>query len=112
MSVSPRAFKAEVKEVHSGDDLVLMIDLGFDGLFKRVRVRLRGVDTPDGYKAPANTEAGEVRNLVQGLTRKKKCSVEVHSVGGGGWVVSLFLGNPEAECLNDLLISKGYIFRG
>ena len=33
-------FKAIVEEVHSGDDLILMVDLNVDCLYKKVRARL------------------------------------------------------------------------
>ena len=106
-------YRVDVVEVHSGDDLVLMVDLGIDGLYKKVRARLQGVDTPDAYKTAANTEAGQVRKYVQKLTIRKRCFVHVHNMGVGGWKVDLFLGaNDSTDCLNDILKAKGYIYEG
>ncbi len=108
-----KQYHVDVVEVHSGDDLVLMVDLGIDGLHKRVRARLHGVDTPDAYKTTANTEAGQVRKHVQTLTIHKRCFIKVHTIGAGGWKVSLYLGpNDSNECLNDILKAKGYIYEG
>lgn len=106
-------YRVDVVEVHSGDDLVLMVDLGIDGLFKKVRARLQGVDTPDAYKTAADTEAGQVRKYVQKLTIRKRCYVIVHNMSVGGWKVSLYLGNSSStECLNDILKAKGYVYEG
>lgn len=103
--------QAEVLEVHSGDDLVLLVSLGVDSLFKKVRVRLHGVDTPDAYRATPDTEAGKVRDLVAKMVKGKKCTIDVHTQGKGSWVVSLYLGiTDDAECLNVILQKQGYVF--
>lgn len=112
MSTAPISnYRVDVIEVRSGDDLLLMVDLGIEGLHKKVRARLHGVDTPDAYKALPKTEAGEVRKYVQQLTRHKKCCIDVHDIVSGGWKVSLYLGaTKSSECLNDILIDKGYVY--
>lgn len=103
-------YVSEVLEVHSGDDMILMVDLGHDGLYKKVRARLHGVDTPDAYKAKSATEAGQVRDKVKALTRDRSCRIQLHSQGKGGWVVSMYLGVAEdAVCINKALIAEGYI---
>lgn len=105
-------FKARVEEVHSGDDLVLLVDLGIDSLYKRIRARLHGVDTPDAYKAVQGTEAGKVRDTVREITNNKACYVEVKSEGKGGWVVRLFVENDNEPMIdvNQSLIDSGYVF--
>lgn len=106
-------YHVDVVEVHSGDDLILMVDLGIDGLFKKVRARLHGVDTPDAYKLKISTEAGQVRKYVKQLTARKTCFIKVHSKCAGIWKVSLYIGSPDsAECINDILKAKGYIYEG
>ena len=99
-------------EVISGDDLVLMVDLNIDDLFKRVRARLQGVDTPDAYHSKGDTIAGELRAEVRKLTKNKQCSIDVHSMGKGGWVVTLYIHTPEAESLNlnEMLKERGFVF--
>lgn len=107
-----RFYDAQVEEVHSGDDLVLMVNLGVDGLFKRVRARLHGVDTPNAFRAKTNTEAGEVRDEVRRLTLGA-CRIEIVVQGKGGWLVVLHAEvNGGFVSVNDILKSRGYIYRG
>ena len=108
-----RVYKVEqVEEVHSGDDLVLMVNLGVDNLYKRVRARLFGIDTPDAYKADSTTEAGKVRDWVKNLVLGKSCHVELHSFKKGGWIVTLFVTEPGREPVNvnKLLHESGFVF--
>jgi hypothetical protein len=103
-----------VEEVHSGDDLVVLVDLGVDGLFKRVRVRLFGVDTPNAYREKSDTEAGGVRDEVRRLTSSGACTVHVVSQARGGWVVILMVDSETGPPINinEALIGRGYIYRG
>jgi hypothetical protein len=111
VGMANKILQAEVLEVHSGDDLVVLADLGVDSLYKRVRVRLYGVDTPDAYKAAADTEAGQIRDKVARRVKGKKCAMEVHSQGKASWVVTLFVGvKADAYSLNNILIEEGYVF--
>lgn len=98
-------YSATVEAVHSGDDLVLLVDLGVDGLFKKVRVRLHGVDTPDAFKAGADTAAGTVRDDVRKLLGGS-CRVGIVAQARGVWIVKVYIKGD--VCLNDLLISRGY----
>lgn len=107
-------YDAEVVEVHSGDDLVLMVDLGVEGLYKKVRARLRHVDTPDAYKEDPSTEAGRIRDSVRTMVKDRRCRVLVHSSPKSGWKVTLFILSPDGPAeginLNEHLIRQGYIF--
>lgn len=110
-----RRYTAEVIEVRSGDDLTLMVDLGIDGLHKKVRARLQGVDTPDAYQATNGSEAGKVRNDVRVLTRNKTCTIDVHSAHKNGWIITLYIDDHSSNppvCLNKALIEKGYVYKG
>lgn len=106
----PRFFKAELKEVMSGDDLTLLIDLGVDGLFKRQRVRLQGVDTPDARGQGATTLAGKIRTYVTRACRHQELYIEVINQLAHAWVVVLYVdsGQPHRHNLNDDLIKQGY----
>ena len=105
-------YNARVWEVISGDDLILLVDLGVDDLHKRVRARLHGVDTPDAFRAASDTDAGIVRNDVRKLTRHKNCKIEVHAQQRGGWIVTLYvLESDSSICLNALLRERGYVFQ-
>jgi len=43
----PYEYHAKVTEVVDGDTIVIDIDLGFDVIFTKQKVRLLGVDTPE-----------------------------------------------------------------
>lgn len=110
-----QVYEAEVKEVHSGDDLMLMVNLGIDGLYKRVRGRLSGVDTPDAYKADRDSEAGKVRQTVRELVNNKRCRIVVQDQNRSSWKVTLFImeGSDPSKYvnLNEQLMGMGYIFK-
>ena len=106
-------FKVQVLEVHSGDDLILMVDLGVDDLFKKVRARLFGVDTPDAYKADSTTEAGKIREDVRKTVVSRDCYVDVNKVNSSGWVVTLHVIKDGTDLnLNTHLADMGYIYKG
>ena len=107
-----KIYAVKVEEVHSGDDFMLLVDLGIDGLFKRTRCRLHGVDAPNAYKAKAETEAGNVRDEVKRLVATGRCHVEVVAEGKGGWIVCLLVtdGTGNTTSINNLLRDMGYIY--
>lgn len=107
-------YSVKVEEVHSGDDMVLMVDLAIDSLYKKVRARLYGVDTPDAYCMGPDTDAGKVRDTVRDLTRSGECFVKLHSCNSrGGWKVTLIVKNDEGETnVNELLRNSGFVFKG
>lgn len=115
MQGTGRIFDVDVLEVHSGDDLVLMVSLGVDGLYKKVRARLQGVDTPDGYKEEHATEAGQVRDNVRRILNGRSCTIELHSERKSSWIVTLYL-PPDSKgtktSINQYLINNGYVFKG
>jgi endonuclease YncB( thermonuclease family) len=105
-------YACEVREVFSGDDLVVLIDLGVEGLFKKQRIRLAGVDTPNAIKEQKDTEAGKLRTYVRQLTRGRKARLNVVSRNTNSWVVTLVVETIEGQVnVNDYLISKGYEFK-
>lgn len=107
-------YPCEVREVFSGDDLIVLVDLGFEGLYKRQRVRLHGVDTPNAVGAGNDTEAGRIRKEVRSLTRGRKAQLTIISRNSNSWVVALVVeADPEVGGtinLNEYLREKGYIF--
>ena len=110
-----QVYEARVEEVHSGDDLILMVNLAIDGLYKRVRARLSGVDTPDAYKATRDSDAGKVRQLVRDKLHNKRCRVVVQDQNRASWKVTLYImeGSDSAKYvnLNEHLMEMGYIFK-
>lgn len=112
MEAIRKRFRVEVKEVHSGDDLVLLVDLGVDGLHKKVRARLFGVDVPSAYRASPKTPAGQIRDWVRDSLVNVECEIDLVSVGKGGWLVDLFvIGKDHSSvCLNEVLRAKGFVY--
>ena len=112
--VTNRIYDVQVEDVYSGDDMVMLADLGVDGLYKRVRARLSGVDTPNAYRAKNDTEAGNVRDEVKKLIASGKCTAQVIAQRRGGWVVVLkvALADGTVVNINESLISRGYVYRG
>lgn len=108
-------YPCEVREVFSGDDLVVFVDLGVEGLWKRQRIRLAGVDTPNAVGAPEDTEAGKVRKEVRLLARGRRGVLTVVSRNMNSWVCTLVVEASQvkegAVCVNDWLIAKGYVFK-
>lgn len=108
-----RSYSVVVEEVHSGDDLIVMADLGIDKLFKRVRVRLQGVDAPNAYKAKGDSAAGQVRDEVRRIADQGKCRIEVVAEGKGGWLGILYVVSGSKEInVNEFLRGLGFVYRG
>lgn len=105
-------YPCEVREVFSGDDLIVLIDLGVEGLFKRQRIRLSGVDTPNAVKAREDTTAGAIRREVRMLTRGKKGQISIVSRNASSWVVHLKVETPTGVVdVNQWLIDQGYEYK-
>ena len=105
-------YVCEVREVFSGDDLIALVDLGVENLWKRQRIRLSGVDTPPAINATGDTEAGKIRSYVRALTRGRKGELIIVNRNSNSWVVTLMVETPEGIVnVNDVLISRGYQFK-
>ncbi len=107
----------EIVKVLDGDTLDVLIDLGFD-LYKKERVRVAGVDTPE--KRTRNLEEKALgkdatewlkTHLESTLAGDDELSVRTELVGGVGkygrllgW---LYVGD-ESVSLNEQMITEGY----
>ena len=107
----------EIVKVLDGDTIDVTIDLGFD-LFKKERVRIAGVDTPE--KRTRDLEEKELgidatnwlkEKLESTLAGDDELTIRTELVGGGGkygrllgW---LYVGESELS-LNELMITEGY----
>lgn len=107
-----KSYAVRVSDVFSGDDLMVMVDLGVDDLWKRKRIRLHGVDTPNAVHAADDTEAGRVRRLVRGIAGNRTGTINLRSRGSGSWVVELIINTPDGPLnLNEYLINQGFQFK-
>lgn len=102
----------EVTQVFSGDDLIVMVDLGVESLFKKQRVRLHGVDAPNAVRSGSETAAGQVRAYVKALCKGKKIELQVVSRGVSSWVVIAWvLLDSGPHNLNNDLIAQGFAYK-
>ena len=107
----------EINRVLDGDTIDVTIDLGFD-LYKKERVRVAGVDTPE--KRTRNLEEKELgkdatnwlkEKLEGAISGDDELSVRTELVGGvgkygrlPGW---LYIGDADLS-LNEQMIAEGY----
>ena len=107
----------EITKVLDGDTIDVLIDLGFD-LFKKERVRIAGVDTPE--KRTKNLEEKELgidatnwlkEKLESTLAGDDELTIRTELVGGVGkygrllgW---LYVGESNVS-LNEQMITEGY----
>jgi len=112
MALPTRILTGEVQAVFSGDDLIILIDLGVDDLWKKKRVRLHGVDTPNAVNQAPDTEAGKLRAYVREMVRGAKVHITPVSSNASSVVAIIEVErNGELFNLNDDLIAKGYKFK-
>ena len=107
----------EINRVLDGDTIDVTIDLGFD-LYKKERVRVAGVDTPEKRtKDPEEKELGYdatnwLKEKLEGaINGDDELSVRTELVGGVGkygrllgW---LYIGDGDVS-LNEAMIEEGY----
>ena len=107
----------KINRVLDGDTIDVTIDLGFD-LYKKERVRIAGVDTPE--KRTRNLEEKELgidatewlkNKLKETLAGNDELSIRTELVGGVGkygrllgW---LYIGDSDVS-LNEQMIDEGY----
>lgn len=104
-------YEGTVLDVFSGDDLTVMIDLRVDDLHKKRRIRLHGVDTPNGTGAAASSEAGKLRAHVRQLCHRRRVRLTIMSKGMASWVAIVeVLGSDAPHNINQDLINQGYAF--
>lgn len=111
MFIDHKTYAAEVRDVFSGDDLVLFIDLGAGDLWLRKRFRLHGVATPNAVGQNSATDAGRIRGMVYDLLKRRALRVTVMSQCAGYMtgVVEIDQAGTVLN-LNQFLIEKGYQF--
>lgn len=103
--------RGDVRAVFSGDDLMVLVDLGVDGLWKQQRVRLYGVDAPYAKHAKANSTAGRVRDYVRRMTRDRVVQIELILDRGPDWLAVVHVETRDGLVnLNEDLIRQGYPF--
>ena len=107
----------EIVKVLDGDTIDVLIDLGFD-LFKKERVRIAGVDTPEKRTRDLEEKALGIdatnwmkKNLEDTIAGDDELTIRTELVGGMGkygrllgW---LYVGESDVS-LNEIMIEQGY----
>ena len=107
----------EINKVVDGDTIDVTIDLGFD-LYKKERVRIAGVDTPENRTRDLEEKALGLdatewmkKNLEGAIDGDDELTIRTELKGGVGkygrllgW---LYVGDEEIS-LNELMITEGY----
>ena len=107
----------EINRVVDGDTIDVTIDLGFD-LYKKERVRIAGVDTPEKRTRDLEEKALGLdatnwmkKNLEDTIDGDEELSIRTELKGGMGKYVRLlgwlYIGDADVS-LNDQMITEGY----
>ena len=107
----------EINKVLDGDTIDVTIDLGFD-LYKKERVRVAGVDTPEKRtrdleeKALGLDTTAWIKDKLEGaINGSDELSIRTELVGGvgkyGRLLGGLYIGDSDLS-LNEQMITEGY----
>lgn len=95
-------YSVEVIRINTIDDLVGYIDLGHDSLYKKVKMRLLGIQSPEQDTIYLST-IKEMKKM-QGT----RCTITLHFKRGNSWIVTLW---DSLGCnINEKLAKEGFIY--
>ena len=106
---------SKVVSVYDGDTITVDIDLGFNMIMRKQKLRLYGIDTPE-MRGEEKVEGKKVRDFVRGLLLEDPDgdiwikSYKDKSGKYGRWLATVyFRKNQESEYinLNELLVETG-----
>ena len=99
-------YRAYVKKVYDGDTITVDIDLGFNIILHKQKVRLLGINTPE-VRGPEKLEGIRSRDALREKIDGKwiRLKTQKDKKGKyGRWIGEIWL---EDECVNDWLLSEG-----
>ncbi len=101
-------YQAKPVRVIDGDTVDLTVDVGFRH-FTTQRFRLLGVNTPERGKTDYDTARNFTVEWLFELSGEWPLQIESKkSDSFGRWLVTIY--NKNFECLNEELISKGWVY--
>ena len=112
-------FEGLVDRVIDGDTYDIILDLGFY-ISHMIRVRLKGVDTPEVFGRAASEEGKIASAYVKDLIEGKRVVVQTHKNSPSTfnrWEADVYVhflledGTPSQMNLADHLVDKGYATR-
>lgn len=93
-------YRATVLRVIDGDTLEALVDLGLE-VFRKVKIRLAGIDCPEAH----TDEGKKVTAYVRGLLEDKEVVINTYKKGSfNRWLGTVYLGNL---AINPHLIQEG-----
>lgn len=105
-------YKAKLGRVVDGDTMDVVIDLGFY-VTMRERVRLKGINTPEIYKVPKNSEeykkGMDAKEYVERRLNENGNELVIETEKRGKWrrwLAKVYL-KDSTESLNEELVEKG-----
>ena len=72
-------YRAHCYRVVDGDTYDVAVDLGFN-IYHKIRLRLKGVDTPEVFGANASEEGKTVSEYVRGMLENKDCVITTYKI--------------------------------
>lgn len=105
-------YKAIIYSVYDGDTCTARIDLGFEFEFKKLKLRLSGIDTPE-LRGDTLEAARLARDFLRGMVLDKNVIVETErDTKGkyGRYLATIWIENEDGSYsnVNDLLVSSGH----
>lgn len=95
-------YRGRCVRVVDGDTYDILCDLGF-GVYHKIRVRLRGVDTPEKYGKDACDEGKAVSELVHGILFDQEVMVRTYKNAPSSfnrWVADVFFSDENKTIIN------------
>ena len=75
--ISDYVYRGRCVRVVDGDTYDILVDLGF-GVYHKIRVRVRGIDTPEKYGKNKCEEGEKVSELVEGILHDREVLVRTY----------------------------------
>lgn len=105
-------YRGRCVRVVDGDTYDVLVDLGF-GVYHKIRVRLRGVDTPEKYGKNACEKGREVSEMVDGILMDEEVLVRTYKgerKSFDRWVADVFFKDENGFMINlaKFLTANGY----
>ena len=100
-------YRAYVRKVYDGDTITVDIDLGFDVVLQKQKIRLVRINTPE-VRGPERESGLKSRDALREKIGSKwvKIKTQKDKKGKfGRWLGEVWI---EDTCINDWLLSEGY----
>lgn len=102
----------KVEKVVDGDTVDVLFDVGFS-MFRKERVRLNGIDTPESMTKDAREKSlgREAKTFVAEWLRKQKTlKAKTTKDDKYGRILADIYGD-DGVCLNEMMVAKGYAWK-